>query len=85
MAMDVCKKIVKKYNSKLSQQDFTKKSLLHNIHNQKIDINLLSDIIEQEQVHNMEDLIRRRLSLYSLDQYEKPEALKELLDQTKIS
>jgi glycerol-3-phosphate dehydrogenase len=85
MAKDICKKIIASYNSKLSQQDFSKKSLLHDIHTQKIDIGMLEKIIQEEQVHNMEDLIKRRLSLYSMSQYEDPETLKSLLDKVKIS
>lgn len=72
MAADISKKVFKdnhyEYNKNLSKSGFTKKSLLADIHSQNIDMNTLHEIIEQEQVHSLEDLIKRRLSLYSLEQ-----------------
>ena len=83
MACDITKKVFKdnhyKYDKKLSKTEFTKKSLLSDIHSQKIDESMIEQIISDEQVRSMEDLIKRRLSLYSLDQYEDKDKLQEII------
>ncbi len=88
MAQDLTKKVLKdsniKYDKTLSLQELKKKSLLSDIHTQKININDLQEIIEKEQVHNLEDLIKRRLSLYSLKQSESESELKSLIEQIDL-
>jgi glycerol-3-phosphate dehydrogenase len=88
MASDLTKKVFKnnneKYDKSLSKSEFTKKSLLADIHTQKIDESMLNEIIQNEQVKSLEDLIKRRLSLYSLDQYKDKSELENLLNSKRV-
>ncbi len=88
MASDITKKVFKdnnqSYDKSLSKTEFTKKSLLADIHSQKVNLEMIEKIIEQEQVHSLEDLIKRRLSLYSLDQYQEKQDLEKLMTVSAV-
>lgn len=85
MAQDLCKlvfkNINKKYSKNLSLTPFEKKSIIYDIHKQNLSKEILDIILEQELVRTKDDLIKRRLSLYSLDQAQNSNELKDLIDQ----
>ncbi len=85
MAQDLCKLVFKKnkqkYNKHLSLTPLEHKSLVHDIHSQKIDKDLLNNIISEELVRTKEDLIKRRLSLYSLSQAEDEQSLAKMIQE----
>jgi glycerol-3-phosphate dehydrogenase len=88
MASDVCKKIFKQnnwnYKKKLSLSKLEKISSIHDIHSQNLTKELIDNIIEKELVKTKDDLLKRRLSLYSESQHSDPKLLKKLLENTKI-
>lgn len=88
MAQDVCKlvfkNIQKKYDKNLSLTKLTHKSIIFDIHSQKVDENIINSIIKTELVRTKEDLIQRRLSLYSLSQAENEADLENLINKTKL-
>lgn len=85
MAQDLCKKIFKinkeKYDKKLSLTPLKEKSLVYNIHEQELTKELLLKIIEKEFVKTKEDLVFRRLSLYSFSQYKEEDKLRSLINE----
>jgi glycerol-3-phosphate dehydrogenase len=85
MAQDLCKlvfkNINKKYSKNLSLTPFEKKSIIYDIHKQNLSKEILDNILEQELVRTKDDLIKRRLSLYSLDQAQNSNEIKDLIDQ----
>lgn len=87
MAQDVCKKVLKsinvKYNKLLSRSPFEVKSILAGADNYTPNKEELIEIIKKEQPQSIEDLILRRLSLYSIEQAKDPEKLKELIEEVK--
>lgn len=88
MAKDLCKKLFKanhkKYQVNLSLTPLKHKSLVFDIHNQELTEELIHQIIQTEEVKTQEDLIKRRLSLYSLSQYKQREKLDYILKKIKI-
>jgi glycerol-3-phosphate dehydrogenase len=88
MAADVCKKVFKlnswKYDKSLSLTKLTKISIIHDVHSQELTKEVIDQIIKDEFVKTKDDLLKRRLSLYSESQYEDPEQLKRLIDNSKI-
>ena len=84
MAQDICKKVLKNnnisYDSKLSLQPFKKKSIVFDINKQNISKELLQRIIKEELVFNKEDFLKRRLSLYSIEQAQNKSAISSALE-----
>lgn len=82
MAQDTCKllfkNLAKKYNKKHSLTPFKTKSMVYDIHSQEINEVLLNSVIKNELVRTKDDLIKRRLSLYSLSQAKNQEELDQL-------
>jgi len=85
MAQDLCKKLFKdnnqRYDKNLSLKPLNKKSIIYDVHHQEITKELLQKLKDTEFVKTKEDLILRRLSLYSLSQYSESEKLESLINE----
>jgi hypothetical protein len=88
MAKDVCQKVFKlnnwKYNKKLSLSKLSKTSIIKDVHTQELSADLIEKIIKEELVKTKEDLLKRRLSLYSESQFKDPDQLKSLIDNSSL-
>jgi glycerol-3-phosphate dehydrogenase len=89
MAQDLCQKIFKDaglhYNKKLSLSSFVKTSLVSDVNKIQITKNLLDDIIKNEAPLNAEDLLLRRLSLYSPQMYSSADELEKLINECSFT
>lgn len=87
MAQDICKMVLKslniKYDKKLSALPFSKKSILDSVHDKTPTMEQLLEVIKEEQPKTVEDLVLRRLSLYSIEQAHDPQAIRKLIEEVK--
>lgn len=87
MAKDIIKKAFEKrnikYNKELSLTPLTNTSHISDVLKQGVTLSDLETIIKTEMPYTMDDLVKRRLSLYALEQFHDPQKLNELLDKVK--
>lgn len=88
MASDVCKKLFKennwKYDKSLSLSPINNKSPIYDVHSQIIDSETIAKMVSSEFVRTKEDLLKRRLSLYSITQHQDSDNINQTINNIKI-